>query len=55
MYTYVAYMHHIGSFRMGWDAKNRMDKGKEKLGKDWVNDFCEIPNVLVSRDLSSRP
>jgi len=34
-----------------WDAEeNRMDKGK-KLGKDSVSDFCEIPNVLVSRDL----
>jgi len=36
--------------------ENRMDKGKENLGKDWVSDFfCEIPNVLLSRDLSPRP
>jgi len=39
-----------------WDAEeNRMNKVKEKLRKDWISDFCEIPNVLVSQNLSPQP
>jgi len=40
-----------------WDEEeNRMDKGKEKLGKDELAIFFdEIQNVLVSRDLSPQP
>jgi len=40
-----------------WDAEaNGMDNGKENLGKDYeLANFCEIPNALLSRDLSPRP